>query len=83
MTRTYVIGDVHGCYREFERLLDPCSDHAYGRPARLITSGDYVDRGPDSFGVVFVHGRRVGPWRTFACDLPVGSIRVDLTAAGQ
>jgi hypothetical protein len=25
---------------------------------------------------------RVGPWRTFACDLPVGSIRVDLTAVG-
>ena len=23
----------------------------------------------------FVHGRRVGPWQTFACDLPVSSIR--------
>jgi serine/threonine protein phosphatase 1 len=52
MTRTYVIGDIHGCYREFERLLNLCSDHAEGRPARLITLGDYVDRGPDSFGVV-------------------------------
>jgi serine/threonine protein phosphatase 1 len=52
MTRTYVIGDIHGCYREFERLLDLCSDHADGRPARLITLGDYVDRGPDSYRVV-------------------------------
>jgi hypothetical protein len=22
MKRTYVIGDIHGCYREFKRLLD-------------------------------------------------------------
>jgi serine/threonine protein phosphatase 1 len=50
--RSYVIGDVHGCHREFERLLDLCSDHANGKPARLITLGDYVGRGPDSFGVV-------------------------------
>jgi serine/threonine protein phosphatase 1 len=47
-----VIGDVHGCHREFERLLDLCSNHANGKPARLITLGDYVGRGPDSFGVV-------------------------------
>jgi hypothetical protein len=43
---------VHGCYREFKHLLDVCSDHADGKPARLITLGDYVDRGPDSYGVV-------------------------------
>ena len=52
MKRTYVIGDIHGCYREFKRLLDLCSDDADGKPARLITLGDYVDRGPDSFDVV-------------------------------
>lgn len=52
MRRTYVIGDIHGCRREFGRLLDLCSAHARGEPARLITLGDYVDRGPNSFGVV-------------------------------
>jgi serine/threonine protein phosphatase 1 len=52
MTLTYVIGDIHGCYREFKQLLDLCSDHADGKPARLITLGDYVDRGPDSYGVM-------------------------------
>ena len=52
MTRTYVIGDIHGCYREFKLLLDVCSDDAHGNPARLITLGDYVDRGRNSFGVV-------------------------------
>ena len=52
MKRTYVIGDIHGCYREFKQLLELCSDDADGKPARLITLGDYVDRGSDSFGVV-------------------------------
>jgi serine/threonine protein phosphatase 1 len=52
MKRTYVIGDIHGCYREFKQLLDLCGEHAEGMPSRLITLGDYVDRGPDSFGVV-------------------------------
>ena len=50
--RTYVIGDIHGCFQEFVALLDLCSAHAAGKPARLITLGDYVDRGPDSFRVV-------------------------------
>jgi hypothetical protein len=40
MQRTYVIGDIHGCCREFKRLLDLCRDDADGKPARLITLGD-------------------------------------------
>ena len=47
MRRTYVIGDIHGCYREFKQLLDLCSDDAEGKPAQLILLGDYVDRGPN------------------------------------
>ena len=50
--RTYVTGDIHGCFQEFVELLDLCSAHAAGKPARLITLGDYVDRGLDSFRVV-------------------------------
>jgi len=50
--RTYVTGDIHGCFQEFVKLLDLCSAHAAGKPARLITLGDYVDRGLDSFRVV-------------------------------
>ena len=50
--RTYVIGDIHGCFQEFVELLDLCGAHAAGKPARLITLGDYVDRGPDLFRVV-------------------------------
>ena len=66
MNRTYVIGDVHGCYREFKRLLDLCSDDADGKPARLITLGDYVDRGPNSFGVVqLIRHRLAGEYPLF------------------
>ena len=50
--RTYVIADIHGCFQELVELLDLCGAHAAGKPARLITLGDYVDRGPDSFRVV-------------------------------
>jgi len=66
MPHTYVIGDVHGYYREFERLLNLCSDHANGKPARLITLGDYVDRGPHSFGVVqLIRCRLAGEYPIF------------------
>ncbi|GIX48146.1 MAG: ser/threonine protein phosphatase [Candidatus Tectimicrobiota bacterium] len=46
----YAIGDVHGCRDKLERLLeliryDPAAD-------RLIFLGDYLDRGPDSRGVI-------------------------------
>jgi predicted phosphodiesterase len=47
--RTIVIGDVHGCLRELEALLEVL------RPASADSVwflGDLVDRGPDSAGVV-------------------------------
>jgi serine/threonine protein phosphatase 1 len=48
--RTLAISDIHGERERFERLLDevgyePAEDE-------LILLGDYVDRGPDSRGVV-------------------------------
>jgi serine/threonine protein phosphatase 1 len=47
--RTLVIGDIHGCSTAMDLLLRelaPQSDDT------LITLGDYVDRGPDSRGVI-------------------------------
>jgi serine/threonine protein phosphatase 1 len=48
--RIFAIGDIHGCNRELQRLLarirpDPLND-------AIVFIGDYLDRGPDSRGVV-------------------------------
>ena len=43
------IGDIHGCHRALQTMLDvvqPCADDL------VVTLGDYVDRGPDSKAVV-------------------------------
>lgn len=45
--RTVVIGDIHGCSRAFDTLLK-----IVGPVDRIITLGDYVDRGPDSRGIL-------------------------------
>ena len=47
--RTLAIGDIHGCSRALDALLaavKPQPDNL------LVTLGDYVDRGPDSRGVL-------------------------------
>ena len=53
--RVYAIGDVHGCLGKLERLLaDIESDLNTRAPSdhRIIYCGDYVDRGPDTSGVI-------------------------------
>jgi serine/threonine protein phosphatase 1 len=47
--RTLAIGDIHGCSKALEALLGEVRPEA---DDLVITLGDYVDRGPDSFGVV-------------------------------
>jgi serine/threonine protein phosphatase 1 len=50
--RTYAIGDVHGRLDLLRSAVDAISNHL-DRPAfRVIFLGDYVDRGPDSRGVI-------------------------------
>jgi serine/threonine protein phosphatase 1 len=47
--RVIAIGDVHGCLPALEAILDridPAADDT------LVTLGDYIDRGPDSKGVI-------------------------------
>jgi serine/threonine protein phosphatase 1 len=53
--RVYAIGDVHGCAHLLDRLHGEIeADLARDRPAevQLVYLGDYVDRGPDSAGVL-------------------------------
>lgn len=52
MTMIYSIGDVHGCVDKLAELVRRCSHDAAGRPMRYVFLGDYVDRGPNSRGVV-------------------------------
>ena len=52
MLRVYAIGDIHGSLRALRRLIAECERDADGRPMRLVFIGDYIDRGPDSRGVV-------------------------------
>jgi serine/threonine protein phosphatase 1 len=47
--RTLVIGDIHGCLAALNALLEAVAPTAADR---VITLGDYVDRGPDSRGVL-------------------------------
>lgn len=47
--RTFVIGDIHGCSKALQSLLEAIHPTPEDR---LIFLGDYVDRGPDSRGVI-------------------------------
>lgn len=47
--RVIAVGDIHGCAREFETLLEKL---ALTRRDRLVLLGDLVNRGPDSARVI-------------------------------
>ncbi len=51
-TLTFAIGDMHGCSGALRRLLVACGNYAQAKPFRLVFLGDYIDRGPDSAGVI-------------------------------
>ena len=50
MTRAIIIGDIHGCLNEFERLLDKLNYDPNVDQVFLV--GDLVGKGPDSLGVI-------------------------------
>jgi hypothetical protein len=47
--RLIAIGDIHGCLREFEELLDQLALREHDR---VILLGDLINRGPDSAKVI-------------------------------
>lgn len=54
-TRVYAIGDVHGCLDKLAVLHAAIADDLRANPtsgALLVHLGDYIDRGPDSAGVI-------------------------------
>ena len=49
MSRTIVIGDIHGCSKELGLLLDKVSPRIEDV---IISLGDVTDKGPDCVGVI-------------------------------
>lgn len=49
MPRLFAIGDIHGCASALEALIKQMSPK---QDDIVVTLGDYVDRGPDSKGVI-------------------------------
>ncbi|MCW5687413.1 MAG: serine/threonine protein phosphatase [Pseudolabrys sp.] len=54
MDRIYAIGDIHGRLDLLERAIAAIGRdvEAHGPATLTVTLGDYVDRGPDPFGVI-------------------------------
>ena len=50
MNRTFVIGDIHGCSEALSQLLTKIKPLT--KDDTVIFIGDYIDRGPDSRGVI-------------------------------
>jgi serine/threonine protein phosphatase 1 len=50
--RTYAVGDIHGRLDLLTSAVDAIARHVDGAPFRVVFLGDYVDRGPDSRGVI-------------------------------
>ncbi len=50
--RIYAMSDIHGCRDKLERLMARCQADAKDEPAQFVFLGDYIDRGPDSRGVL-------------------------------
>ena len=47
--RTIAIGDIHGCSAAFDAVLEAIRP---GAEDCIVTLGDYINRGPDSRGVI-------------------------------
>lgn len=53
--RIYAIGDIHGCDRLLDRMIETIARDAAGlarSDALVVTLGDYIDRGPGSRAVI-------------------------------
>lgn len=52
MANTYAVGDIHGCLNQLQRIVELCEKDAALQKSTFIFLGDYIDRGPDSRGVI-------------------------------
>jgi serine/threonine protein phosphatase 1 len=59
--RTFAIGDIHGEVGKLQRLLSELRPRARSGDS-LVLLGDYIDRGPDSRGVIDLILRQEKDW---------------------
>lgn len=52
MARTYALSDIHGCLDKLQRLVALCEADGGAAEPKFVFLGDYIDRGPDSRGVI-------------------------------
>jgi serine/threonine protein phosphatase 1 len=52
MSLIYAVGDIHGSLDKLQQLIGRCDAHAAGRSMSFVFLGDYIDRGPQSSGVI-------------------------------
>ena len=52
MSLIFAVGDVHGSLCKLDSLIERCEQYADGRAMTFVFLGDYIDRGPQSAGVV-------------------------------
>lgn len=60
MARVFIIGDIHGCCKTFKKLV--LEKINIQKCDKIYCLGDYIDRGPDSKGVIdfIIKMRRTG-----------------------
>ncbi len=52
MSLIFAIADIHGSLRKLQSLIERCERYAEERPTTFVFLGDYIDRGPESAGVI-------------------------------
>ncbi|GAA0022039.1 metallophosphoesterase family protein [Bradyrhizobium diazoefficiens] len=52
LSKIYAVGDVHGCLDQLQGLVELCERDAGEGRSKFVFLGDYIDRGPESRGVI-------------------------------
>ena len=68
--RTLIVGDIHGCYPQFRRLLEKVEFEE--KKDRIISLGDLMDRGEMSYEVL-MYVRRLKERMKERCVLLMGN----------
>ncbi len=69
MSRTYAVPDLHGRYDLLNAAIEKILDHSRGDAAKMVTLGDYVDRGLHSRQVM----ERLVNWSS--AELPLVALK--------